>query len=130
MNEISTKPFFLKCITPACPIVMRSHGTLYLLILTADSWSNNCCQKGSQVYSDGVMVCEKQSKILSNFCIDCGQKKKKTKTLRVENRQGLTDAYLFYVSVLHSNGMQCDIHAIDCVSGGTYERVSSLMICI
>ncbi len=78
MNEISIKPIFLKCITPACPIVMRSHGTQYLLILTADSWSNNCCQKGSQVYSDGVMVCEEQSKILSNFCIDCGQNLKKT----------------------------------------------------
>ncbi len=45
MNEISIKPIFLKCITPACPIVMRSHGTLYLLILTADSWSNNCFVK-------------------------------------------------------------------------------------
>lgn len=39
----------------------------------------------------------------------------------MENRQDPTDAYLFYVSV-HSSGMQCNIHALDCVSGGAHER--------
>lgn len=39
----------------------------------------------------------------------------------MENRQDPTDAYLFYVSV-HSNGMQCNIHALDCVSGGACEH--------
>lgn len=39
----------------------------------------------------------------------------------MENRQGLTDDYLFHVSV-HSNGMQWNIHALDGISGGAYEH--------
>lgn len=52
------------------------------------------------------------------------------KNTKRKTDRGLTDACLFYVSILHSIGIQCDIHAIDHVSGGTYEHVSNLMFYI